>query len=153
MTTLYMERFAYTPTETEGRIWLGTNPDFEIYTLERPWIDSAPGGKPFESCVPDGKYQLVPHTRPNGQRCVALVNPDLNVYYLKQSRPNNVGRYLVLIHSGNFVDDVVGCIAPGIGRTIYNARRMVTDSRNALERIMQRKPTALHIVTTQGAKQ
>ncbi len=134
MTELVLQRYCYSETETEGRLWL--NDDEYVYTLERPWIDGMPGGMSFESCVPDGQYELIQHRRPNGDNVLALRNPDLAVYYSKDERPHNEGRYLILIHSGNYVDDVVGCIAPGMTRTIYNNRRMVGASRNAMRRIM-----------------
>ncbi len=131
---LRLVRYAYTPTETEGFLYLhdGTR----LSTLERPWRSDAPGGVPFESCVPDGTYSLVPHTRRNDDAVFALWNPDLHVYYTDEERSGRPGRYLILIHAGNFVDDGVGCVLPGLLRTIHENRRMVTRSRAAMERIM-----------------
>ena len=143
MTELVLQRYCYSDTEVEGRLWLNDE-DF-VYTLERPWVDGMPGGMSFESCVPDGEYELVRHTRPNGDRVFALRNPDLAVFYSKNERPHDEGRYLILIHSGNYVEDVVGCIAPGLTRTIYNNRRMVGSSRNAMRKIMQRDWKSIRI--------
>lgn len=134
MSRLILERYCYSETETEGRLWLDDD-DF-VYTLERPWRAGMPGGVSFESCVPDGTYELVPHTRPNGHEVYALRNPALHVYYTAEERGDRPGRYLILIHSGNTVDDVVGCIAPGEVRTIHNNRRFVASSRRAMNRIM-----------------
>ena len=131
---LLLERFCYSETETEGRLWLDGETSF--YTLERPWVGGVPGGVPFRSCVPDGTYDLVEHTRPNGDVVFALRNPHLHVYYDEADRGDQPGRYLILMHAGNYVEDVVGCIAPGIDRTIYKNRRMVTSSRKAMAKIL-----------------
>lgn len=136
MSELVLQRYNYAETETEGRLWL--NDDDYLYTLERPWVAGEPGGVPFESCVPNGTYELVPHSRPNGHEVYALRNHSLRVYYTQEDWRNagRIGRYLILIHIGNYVDDVVGCIAPGLSRTIYNNRRMVGSSTRAMSRIM-----------------
>ena len=149
MTTLTLERFAYTPTETEGRLWL--NDEDYVYTLERPWIDGLPGGMPFESCVPDGQYDLIAHRRPNGDDVFALRNPDCHVYYTDQERAGRPGRYLILIHSANWVEEVVGCIAPGLVRTIASNKRMVRSSREAMRRILDSGATRLVIEPAVGA--
>lgn len=148
MAVLKLVRFAYTPTETQGIL------NDKWYTIERPWIKGPhPGGLSFESCIPDGSYKLIPHTRPNGDKVVALVNPRLGVWYQKDERPDVWGRYLVLIHSGNYVEHVVGCIAPGLSRTIYQNRMMVGASRAAMSQINVRKYDRLIISTTLGAKE
>ena len=148
MAVLKLVRFAYTPTETQGIL------NDKWYTIERPWIKGPhPGGLSFESCIPDGSYKLIPHTRPNGDKVVALVNPRLGVWYQKDDRPDVWGRYLVLIHSGNYVEHVVGCIAPGLSRTIYQNRMMVGASRAAMSQINVRKYDRLIISTTLGAKE
>ena len=142
---LTLTRFAYTPTETQGLL------DDTWWTIERPWIPGDhPGGLSFESCIPDGRYKLIKHTRPNGDKVVALVNPSLGVWYRKEDRPEEWGRYLVLIHSGNFVNHVVGCIAPGLSRSIYDNRIMVGSSRAAMRQINVQKYTSLLIKTTRG---
>ena len=134
MKHLLLERQPTTSTHVEGFLSF----DDEILTdLERPWIDDGyPGGKPRESCVPAGIYDLVPHARPNGDLVVALVNPDLGVYRYAEDRPDGRGRYLILIHVGNWVHDIVGCIAPGLAKTTSPKGRMVTKSRKAMRRIM-----------------
>lgn len=145
---LTLTRYAYTPTETQGVLRAGKQ---EFQTIERPWIKSLhPGGMSFESCVPDGEYAFVPHTRPDGTRTVALVNPELGVWYQKEDRPDVWGRYLVLIHAGNRVRDVVGCIAPGLGRTIYENEVMVTSSRAAMKQLKVQKYQTLIIQSCGG---
>jgi hypothetical protein len=133
MKRLVLKRDKSSKTEMQGTLRLGS---VTLYSMERPWIPSAPGGKPNESCVPAGVYALVPHTRPNGDEVVALLNPGLGVYYLPEDRPEGVGRYLILIHAGNWVKDVVGCIAPGIARAGSPGGPMVTSSRDAVRKVM-----------------
>jgi len=143
MKQLLLQRYSYSETETEGRLW--TDGEDYLYTLERPWIAGDDGGVPYESCVPDGEYELLPHVRPNGDHVYALRNPDLGVFYTREERGDRQGRFLILIHAGNYVDDVVGCIAPGLSRTIYNNRRMVTSSRDAMRKLMETKWASLLI--------
>lgn len=132
---LSLKRFAYTPTETQGLIYVAEE---EFFTIERPWVRSPnPGGKPFESCIPDGEYDLHPFTRPNGDEVFALVNPHLGVFLNKGDRPTQTGRFLILIHSGNVVNHVVGCIAPGESRIIHDNQVFVTNSRVTVDRIME----------------
>jgi hypothetical protein len=89
--------------------------------------------------VPDGQYELIPYRRTNGDDVYALRNPDLGVYFTKDEKGDAPGRFKILIHSGNFVEDVVGCVCPGKGHTIYQNRPMVTSSRDAMKRIMELK--------------
>jgi len=129
MKTLRLEREAPTAVETMGRLYVGSH---VLHAVEQEWRPTAPGGEPFNSCIPAGRYKLILHKRPNGDEVVALENPGLGVYYEEFDRPNGIGRYLILIHAGNTHHDVVGCIAPGKGRH----GQMVTHSRDAMKSIM-----------------
>lgn len=121
--------------------------DKRLHSLERPWLPDAPGGTPSLSCVPAGTYKLIAHSRPNGDDVLALVNPGLGVYYLPQDRPHKVGRFLILIHPANYVDEIEGCIAPGMGRSLHETKGpMVTDSRTAMREIMMYGPQEIEIV-------
>jgi hypothetical protein len=107
--------------------------------IERPWIPDpagSAGGKPFESCIPVGVYETLPHTRPDGAHVVALFNHELGVYYAKADRPNDTGRYLILLHVANWVSEVVGCCAPGLYHADNPNGRMVSSSGKAMRRIM-----------------
>jgi len=86
--------------------------------------------------VPDGAYELVRHARPNGDVCVALRNPALGVFYSEEHLPPEGGRTLILVHAANFVSELIGCIAPGLNRTINENRHMVTASRQAMRVVM-----------------
>lgn len=89
------------------------------------------------SCVPDGRYELLRHARPNGDVVLALRNPDLGVYYSAEHVPAEGGRTLVLLHSANFARELQGCIAPGLALTIHENELMVTASRQAMVLVMR----------------
>jgi len=112
-----LERFSYSPDETEGQLRVE---GYTFATLERPWIPWKDlGGKPFESCVPDGIYALAPFTRAkDGSASYVLINAELGVYPDQAAMRGAPGRYACLIHSANFVFQLVGCIAPGLKRGI-----------------------------------
>lgn len=131
---LVLKRFAYTPTETQGRVVLPSG--FVLWTVEPPWVEhDRPGGKPFTSCVPDGKYDFLPFTRPDGTEVFAMVNPALGVYLLEDDRKDDEDRYLCLWHRANFARQVVGCAAPGLSRVYHENQVMVTSSRKAMDRL------------------
>lgn len=111
---LQLVRYSYAATETEGVLIAG---QYQLATIERPWIPGESiGGKPFESCIPDGEFELVPFLRPSGEEAFALINPALGVYLHEADRPHGRGRYLILIHAANWKTDLAGCCAPGLYR-------------------------------------
>ena len=127
---------SYGETYTAGVFLL---PGIEIYTVERPWVprDDCRGGVPFESCIPEGEYEVRRFTRRNGDLSWVLVNDSLGVYERKEDRPRATDRYSCLIHPGNTVEDVVGCIAPGMNRSAKiktggGLSYRVNDSRTAM---------------------
>jgi hypothetical protein len=128
---LILVRFSYAPTETEGLFYA---PPLEPFaTMEQPWVGqwggaTYPSGKPFYSCIPEGKYELVPYKRPNGQKVWALVNASLGVYLHKVDRKHDHERYLCLMHPGNLVEHTQGCILPGLRRGIIKGQRAVVKS-------------------------
>lgn len=130
---LTLERYAYLEDFTRGEFFV----EGHIYqTIERPWVKNpeAPGGMPFKSCVPDGEYRMRSFVRPSGDKVMILSNPDLGVYEQEVDMPvPGKGRYLILIHVGNTVEDVVGCIAPGMTGDLKN----VWKSRKAMKEIME----------------
>jgi len=110
-----------------------------LHTIERPYVRADhPGGKPFESCIEPGKYDLVPFTRPSGDKVYQLLNPELGVYEFEDDLPEpGEGRFLILIHAGNWAKDVVGCIAPGLTETVDGANNpMVGNSKTAMQKLM-----------------
>ena len=128
-----LTRYNFDTEYTEGLL-TSTHFDAPLYTIERPWIpyELFRGGKPRESCVPNGTYQLDAHRRPSGATVPILSNPDLGVYMYAEHRRRELGRYLILIHSGNTVAHVVGCIAPGVRRLRPG---FVANSRDAMRQV------------------
>lgn len=102
-----------------------------LQTLERPWVPSAtsPGGTKGVSCVPTGLYRLVRHDTEAHPRSFALVNEELGVYHLAVPSEKQ-GRTACLVHVGNMVAEIRGCIALGMDRgtdAIYQSRIAVTE--------------------------
>ena len=88
-----LERFAYTPFGTLGRLTYG---DRTLFTVERPWL----GNKAFESCIPEGVYTC--------RRYSSARYPDT---FQVLDVPE---RTYILFHAGNTAKDVQGCIALGL---------------------------------------
>jgi hypothetical protein len=127
-----LERFAYLADCTRGVMNIGHQ---SFQTIERPWVknNEFAGGLPFESCIPDGTYTLRAYTRPSGKKAFILSNPSLGVFEQKEDRPGDNGRYLILIHPGNTVADIVGCVAPGM----TGGPDHVNNSRAAMAHIVE----------------
>lgn len=136
MKHILLERQPSGVAETQGFI---TWPGVTLCTIEQEWREDPIrlGGESNNSCVDVGKYRLIPHTRPDGKEVVALINEDLGVYYLAGDRPDEGGRYLILIHIANWRHNVIGCIGPGIGKRRHTAKGpMVTSSKAAMKKLM-----------------
>ena len=139
---LLQERFSYADTETESVLSVAS---FKLAGIERPWVPhDTPGGKPFESCIPDGEYLLEPWVRPNGQEVYILSNSELGVYKEEGYLPDGLGRYLILWHIANFVTDVVGCTAPGMRRALMKNKKT-----GQIERSVSSSGEAMRIITAQ----
>tara|TARA_R110002167_G_scaffold138106_1_gene325229 strand:+ start:64 stop:492 length:429 start_codon:yes stop_codon:yes gene_type:complete len=106
-----LERFAYTPHGTFGIL---AYRDFECYTVERPWFDNEPN----VSCIPEGTYTL-----------------ELSRYnkggYASYEIMNVFGRTDIMIHIGNSIVDVIGCVATGELLSFIEGRWAVGRSKNA----------------------
>lgn len=132
---LNLERYSYGPDETEGILHVA---DQKFYTIERPWLEN----RREVSCIPEGYYDLKPWTRPSGERAFILENPAYNVFRSRENAGDD-GRYLILLHAGNVVRDVIGCIAVGLRRGVLYSEeagryeRAVKQSRLAMGRLRQ----------------
>ena len=128
-------RHAYLPECTLG--WLDAD-NIKLATIERPWLPSKQlGGKRRESCVPDGQYLVRPHTSTRFPRTYALVNPSAGVWYQPTDIPEGQtwGRSAILIHRGNVVANVIGCIAVGLRHGLFGTEHGVLDSKKALDEL------------------
>lgn len=136
---LELVRFAYTKDATLGLLRVG---DLVFATLEEPWsADSdGPGGQrrepgKRESCVPDGRYVLEPHSTAKYRDVWALVNPALGVYHWTVPPSLKYGRSAILIHAGNTTDDTQGCLLVGRHHSIQSNNFCVLESRAALDNL------------------
>jgi hypothetical protein len=91
---LQLQRF-YAPGEM-GTFGILRLPEFECYTVERPWR----GNQPNVSCIPQGEYDLIParYNRGGYDTFEIRAVPD---------------RTEIKIHVGNTALNVLGCIALG----------------------------------------
>jgi hypothetical protein len=135
MKYLLLERMPSGEKETQGFL---SFPGTVLATIEQEWRPdpNRPGGESNNSCVPAGKYDLIPHTRPDGKQVVALINETLGVYYNETDMPDVGGRFLILMHIANWSHNVVGCIGPGKGKAESEQGPMVTSSKAAMKKIM-----------------
>lgn len=149
---LELVRHAYLSEYTLGTL---ITPDMSMATIERPWIphEDGPGGWIRKSCVQDGSYTVEPHDSEDFPNTFALVNEDLGVYHYSKPAGQSWGRTAILIHRGNWVKNVVGCIA--VGRShgrLENERAVIssTSAMNILREILGREAHELVIRPTNG---
>lgn len=107
---LILERHSYSPVGTFGRLFTGHG---ILHTVERQWL----GNKPYESCIPEGVYDVIPYS--------SAKYPDV---WELQDVP---GRSKILIHVANYPREVEGCI--GLGMGFYNDPMGVSKSRDAIQ--------------------
>ena len=115
---MILERFAYTPIGTFGRLKYQGK---EWFTVEKPWDNN----KRNISCIPEGNYTANRYLSPTPSRG--------EVWQL-----NNVpNRTFIQIHRGNTEKDVVGCIAVGKHLGAIRNQWAILNSRKAFEEIME----------------
>ena len=93
-----LTRLSETDLHTTGHIQLYDKNGMEIFTcmtLELPWKFNKVG----VSSIPAGRYT-----------CYRVQSPKLGICYRVE---NVVGRKYILIHVGNFLSDIQGCILIG----------------------------------------
>lgn len=110
-----LTRFRSTSKGTFGRLAID---GIIFYTLEREWNNNYSN----VSCIPSGEYVMVPHESPNFGKCLAVVNDDMGVVI--NQTPGY--RWGILLHPANTVNELAGCIAPGMkfnDNQIFESRR------------------------------
>jgi hypothetical protein len=145
---LLLIRFAYTPKVTLGYLYLD---GLRLATLEEPWTmdPDGPGGQRrepghYESCVPDGVYNLLPHDGAKYLNVHCLSNHALGVYEAgAKPAGQSWGREAILIHSGNTTEDIEGCILVGLAHDGLERIKAGT-SRVALDRLRVALGRAVH---------
>lgn len=118
--TLELWRFGYTPMGTFGYLRLAEHGYRDVFTIERPWSSNQRN----VSCIPTGMYDIEKrHYHRGGYDALELLNV--------------VDRTYILIHVGNTVADVRGCIAVGLRLACMDGTRWgVGDSRAAFRELM-----------------
>ncbi|RCW62617.1 hypothetical protein DET61_12319 [Marinobacter nauticus] len=97
---LFLSR-AYTNRGVFGRL---ETPRRSYHSLELPWL----GNRTSVSCIPEGVYTL-------GLRRSGVVERTTGGQYLHGWEVQDVpGRTYIMIHPANTIDDLEGCIAPGL---------------------------------------
>lgn len=107
--------------------------EHELKTVEREDLNNTPD----VSCIPDGRYDLVPHQSSTknqkiGGMCYAMINEDLGVYQYPD--PSAI-RFACLIHVANFPKELAGCVAPGL--SWHPSRWGVSNSTDAMRGIIE----------------
>lgn len=132
-----LTRFAYLPNCTLG--WMEYGP-LRLATMERPWIPNpkGAGGMPKRSCVPDGQYRVMPFSGSKFTDVYCLANELLGVWPTAVPNANDGwGRAAILIHAGNTVDNVIGCIAVGDKHVMQAGEHIILNSKAALAKLCE----------------
>lgn len=105
---------------------------------------------PRRSCVPFGEYSVRPHHSVNFPNTYAIVNHSLGVYYQPGDIPQGKkGRSAILIHVGNRVRDVIGCIAIGKEHGTLGGEPAVLRSTLAMKELDALLKRQAHILVIQ----
>lgn len=135
--TLVLERFAYSPDGTFGKLHFPTGEDF--YTVEKPWK----GNAVEVSCIPEGSYSL-------GLRYSPLVERLTKQNYDEAWEVQDVdGRTHILIHQGNWPNDFKGCIGLGLEYSVMNDRMGIY--RNGVTRSATAFREFMELMSTRGS--
>ena len=97
-------------------------------TVELPWRDNDHD----TSCIPDGSYTVIPHNSAAHPNTWEIANV-----------PNRTG---ILIHEGNTMRDVLGCVAVGTGRGTVNGLPAVLASKSTLTKLRYELPPSFKLV-------
>lgn len=115
MLHLTLNRIQDTGNETIGELRVEGKPELLFHTIERPWLNN----KARVSCIPKGTYKFVPHDGTAFK----------NVWRLEDV-PD---RSAILMHIGNTVKDVIGCIAVGLSTGKISGDPACLQSKQAIE--------------------
>ena len=132
--SLILERNKSTLHSTTGKLLLvdkKNNLILQLQTLERPWIFN----ERKVSCIPTGTYLVKRHVSPKFGQCFKVQDVK--------------GRSDILVHSGNVVNDTLGCILVGLtsGTVDDSTTAMIYNSRKAMAVLLTliHKEVVLHI--------
>ena len=132
--SLVLERNKSTLHSVTGKLLLLDNKNnliLQLRTLERPWVFN----ERKISCIPSGTYLVKRHISPKFGQCFKIQDVK--------------GRSDILIHSGNVVNDTLGCVLVGLtsGTVDDTDTAMVYSSRKAMAVLLALidKEIVLHI--------
>lgn len=95
---IVIDRFMQNEKKTLGRasLWNGVEHIYRFVTLELPWKEN----QNKISCIPAGRFKAIATKRAsNGQYAIWL--------------QDIIGRSGIMIHTGNYTREIMGCILPG----------------------------------------
>ena len=124
--TILLQRFAYSPMGTFGRL-IFPKDDYSCFTVERPWM----GNRQNVSCIPEGRYVMRKRFSPVVDRASGGEYPE---GWQVTEVPN---RTFIMIHPGNSMENVEGCIATGQDLGFIHNKWAVTSSRAAFREVME----------------
>lgn len=137
-------RTEYEDKQTTGELVVYNEKGKVVFNCKTLELD-IDGNKEGESAIPNGSYDLIPLTdRPDS---VTFSKQNYGYFpYLVKDVPNRSG---ILIHHGNFFDDILGCILVGDEFTDINADGYmdVTNSIDTMKELNQvlTKPAVLTV--------
>jgi len=118
MKVLTLERYTYGSSGTIGRLSINEG-EFECFTIERPWV----GNMVSISCIPESVYPVILSRFHRG---------DYDCYEVLSVK----NRTLIKFHIANTMEDLMGCIAPGLDLGRINGLPAVTNSSQCFGQFM-----------------
>jgi hypothetical protein len=97
-----------------------------VYTVERPWL----ANKQSVSCIPQGVYTLEKRVSPVVKRTSG------GVYSQGWEVTDVPDRTFIMIHPGNTMDDLAGCIAVGDSMGYVGGKWAILNSRATFKDVM-----------------
>ena len=119
---LWLERLQYLDDCTLGRLHID---DAVFPTMERARIGDHP-------CISPGVYDLKPHISPKHGEVYSFIGGNV---YEWEVPAGLVGRCLVLLHSANTAEELLGCVAPGLTTGFFGQVHAVLNSKAAMSAI------------------
>lgn len=130
---LLIKRFSHEDKQTLGNAIVFNNRngiEHTFKTLELPWKDN----QKQISCIPTGTYKVKKRTSQKYKEHFHVLGVP--------------GRSYILIHHGNYYDDILGCILPGIKHADIDGDgyRDVTSSRTTMKKLLSLLPNEFEMV-------
>ena len=117
----------YTDEGTFGKLY-DDGGAFVCHTLEPCWFNN----RRNISCIPEGRYNVVPYNSPKFGRTYAVVGRGVS---LQDSA--DAERFGILFHKANWAHQLEGCIAPGSKLSVIEGGWAVGRSGDALELLLE----------------